>query len=190
MALNNRKQKIKKGEYGYLQKNKLIQLTTSLILMLLVLIIFYTGYLRYGNTKNVFTVFAVVSVIPAAKFLVTYIVMAPYKGIITDEYEGMKLFHNAELLYDLLLSSPEKIINVKIAAIRDNSVYVYVPDKKYEKSEVEKYIRSFLETECKITAVKMCKNYNEFKKAVEMLNKNEAGKYDKRLKELLTIYSM
>lgn len=190
MAVNRRKQKIKKGEYGYLQKNKITQLVISLILMIIVLIIFYTGYIRYGNTKNIFTVFAVVSVIPAAKFLVSYIVMAPHKGVESEEYEGMNQIHHAELLYDLLLSSPEKIFHVKIAAIRDNSVYVYVPDKKYEKIEVEKYIRSFLETECKVTTVKMCRNYNEFKKAATQSDKNDSGTYDARIKELLTIYSM
>lgn len=190
MAANYEKKKINKGDYGYLQKSKLFQLTVSLILMIMVLVIFYTGYIKYGNTKNIFTVFAVVSVIPAAKFIVTYIVMAPHKGITSDEFEGMKPFLNIVILFDLLISSAEKIIHVKIAAIRDNSVYLYVPDKKYDKAEVEKYIRSFLEKECKVTTVKMIGEYKEYKKTVAMLDKNEPGKYDKRIKELMTIYSM
>lgn len=190
MAVKSDKKKMNKGDYGYLQKSKIFQLTISLVLMIMVLVIFYTGYIKYGNTKNIFTVFAVISVIPAAKFMVTYIVMAPFKGVTIDEYEGLKSFLNTVLLYDLLISSTEKIINVKIAAIRDNSVYIYVPDKKYNKTDVEKYIRSFLEKECNVTTVKMISGYKEYKKAVALIDKNESGKYDKRIKELLLIYSM
>lgn len=190
MAANNEKKKINKGDYGYLQRSRLFQLTISLILMIMVLVIFYTGYIKYGNTKNIFTVFAVVSVIPAAKFIVTYIVMAPYKGLAPEEFEGMTPFSNPILLYDLLVSSTEKVIHIKITAIRDNSVYLYVPDKKYDKAEVEKYIRLILEKECKVTTVKMIRDYKEYKKAVSVMDKNEPGKYDKRIKELMTIYSM
>lgn len=191
MAANkNEKKKIHKGDYGYLQKSKHFQLTISLILMIMVLVIFYTGYIKYGNTKNIFTVLAVVSVIPAARFLVTYIVMAPYKELAAEEFEGMTPFSNPILLYDLLVSSTEKVFHIKITAIRDNSVYLYVPDKKYDKTEVEKYIRLILEKECKVTTVKMVRSYQEYKKAVAMLDNNEPGKYDKRIRELMTVYSM
>ena len=55
---------------------------------------------------------------------------------------------------------------------------------------IEKYVRSFLETECKVSAVKVFKDFIQFKKSVEILDKNEQGKYDKRIGELMTVYSM
>ncbi|MBQ3584178.1 MAG: hypothetical protein IJA27_05655 [Lachnospiraceae bacterium] len=190
MEQQDKKKKIKKGDYGYLQKNKLIQLIISLVLMIMVLVIFYTGYVKYGNNKNTFTVFAVVSVIPAAKFMVTYIVMMPYKSLSLEKFESINSFQNVKLLYDLLITSTEKVIHINIAAIRDNSVYLLVENEKYEKNYVEKYIRSFLEKECKVTAVRMFRNMKEYKKAVSALEQNEAGKYDKRICELMTIFSM
>ena len=52
------KNKLQKGDYGYLNKAKLRELIISFVLILMVLIIFYTGYIKYKNTKNIFTVFA------------------------------------------------------------------------------------------------------------------------------------
>lgn len=184
------KKKIKKGDYGYLNKNKLIQLTITLFLLILVVIIFYTGVIKYGNTKNVFTVFACLMAIPAAKFGVAYIVMAPYKTGSKELYEQLRNYENIHLLSDLLISSPEKIYSIPFAAIRDNSVFCYVSNEKYEASAVEKYIKSFLEKECKITGVKIYRKEEQFIKAVALMDKNESGKYDKRIKELMLVFSM
>lgn len=182
--------KIEKGDYGYLAKGKQLQLIIAFVLMVGVGIIFYTGYIKYHNTKNIFTVFAVVGVIPMARFLVTYIVMMPYKTLDHELYQEISAFQNVLLAYDLLISSSEKITDVKIAAIRDNSVYMYVPNKKYKGAEVEKYVRSFLEKECKITSVKMISGFDKYKEAVKRLDNNEAGKYDKRIRELMIVFSV
>ena len=194
------KKKLEKGNYGYLKKNKLIQLSFTLGLMIIVAIIFYTGYIKYGNTKNIFTVLAIVSVIPMAKFVVGYLVIAKYNSISEDEQNKLQTQIKHELLYDLIISSPEKIYPTKVAIVQDNSVYFYISDIKKNdnqssdaknmKNKIEKYVRSFLEKECKVSAVKVFMNFDEFIKMATMLEKNENGKYDKRIKELLLIYSM
>lgn len=184
------KKHTEKADYGYLQKNKILQLAISLVLMLIILAMFYTGYIKYHNTKNIFTVFSVVSVIPAAKFMVAYIVMAPYKSISKELYQRISKHEKVALLYDLLISSPERIIHIGIAAVRDNSVFMYVPDKKYKKTEVEKYVRSFLEKECKVAGVKMYTKFEDYENAITAMEKNEAGKYDKRIGDLMRVFSM
>lgn len=184
------KQKINKGDYGYLQKNKLIQLTISLGLIIMVMIIFYTGYIKYGNTKNIFTVLAVVSVIPMAKFIVGYLVIAKYKSLSQTEYEDLTSNIGQDMLYDLIISSTDKVYNAKVSIVKDNSVYLYMSDKKYNKNDIEKYVRTFLETECKVTSVKVFNELSEFKKMAGKLEKNETGKYDDRIRKLLLIYSL
>lgn len=186
----NKKKKIKKGDIGYIDKNKILQLMISLILLVMVGIIYYTGIIKYHNTKNIYTVLAAVSAIPMAKFAVAYLVMFPYKSSSTKQYEILEKYTEVKLISDLLISSKEKIINVEFAGVRDNSVFCYIPDKKYDKVTCEKYIKSFLETECKVSSVKVYKEFNKFEKGMAVLNKNETGKYDKRIAELLLIYSM
>lgn len=182
--------KKKKGDYGYLNKNKLIQLSITLFLMVLVVLIFYTGVIKYGNTKNVFTVFACLMAIPAAKFGVAYIVMMPYKTDKKEIYDKLIQYENVSLLCDLLISSTEKIYHIPFAAVKDNSVFCYVNNEKYNVLSMEKYIKSFLGKECKITSVKIYRKEEQFIKAVALMDKNETGKYDKRIGELMLIFSM
>lgn len=184
------KKKIEKGEYGYINKNKLRQLVITLVLLVIVLVIFYTGIIRYHNTKSIFTVLAAVSAIPAAKYAVSYIVMLPYKTGSKELYDRLIAYGNISLYSDLLISSTEKVINVEFVAVRDNSVFCYVPKEKYDNAKVEKYIKSFLGKECKVSTVKVYKDFEQFNKGVSALDKNDEGKYDKRIGELIIIYSM
>lgn len=187
---NNKKKGIHKGDRGYIDRHKMIQLLTALGLLVIVVIIYYTGIIKYHNTKNIFTVMAAVSAIPAAKFAVSYIVMIPYQSSSKEQYERLQKCVNAKILSDMLLSSPDKIIHVEFAGIRDNAVYCFISNQKYEKVDCEKYIRSFLETECKISAVRVFQEFDKFERAISALDKNEAGRYDKRIAELMLVYSM
>ena len=192
------KNKLQKGDYGYLNKAKLRELIISFVLILMVLIIFYTSleYLLflnhkyYKNTKNIFTVFAAVSVIPTARFLVSYIVMAPHKVIDRKSYEYLNQCKDITLLYDLLVSSKEKIMHLEVVAVKDNSIYVYTKNHKKTKAEIEKFIRLMFEKQCRLSAVKSFDNLESYRNAVNSLSGNESGRYDDRIKELLLIYSM
>lgn len=186
----NNKNTINKGDYNYLKKNKIIHLSISFVLIFITMIIFYTGYFKYGNTKNVFTVLAAVSVIPMAKFIVGYIVIAKYKSITDMEYSDLNETIESELLYDLIISSADKVYNARVTIVRDNSVYLYIPEQRTSKNVIEKYIRTFLETECKVTTVRVFNTLEEFKNMAVKLAKNEPGKFDEKIKKLLLIYSL
>ena len=189
----NRKNKpvpLAKGEYGYLKKQKMIQLSISFLLLLMVAVIFYTGYIKYHHTKNIFTVMAAVSVIPMARFFFFFLVLSPCRSIPEDQYQSLQLYENVIFAYDLVISSEERVIPVKIAAIRDHVVLLFVDHPKIRKDVVEKYIKSILASECRVTTVKMMSGFSEFEKAVRMINKNEAGRFDNRIRELLILFSV
>lgn len=185
-----KKKSITKGEWGYINKQKLRQLIITLILLLIVLIIFYTGVIKFHNTKNIFTVLAAVSVIPAAKTGVSYLVMISYKTSEKRKYEELETFENITLLSDLLITSTEKIMNLGFAVIIDNSVYCFCEREKTDLAYVEKYVRSFLESECKVSTVKAFNDFDKYKTTIAKVNQNEKGKYDKRIRELMIAYSM
>lgn len=185
-----KKTKIEKGDYGYIDKSKIRQLIITLLLLVIVVVIFYTGIIRYGHTKSIFTVLAAVSAIPAAKYAVAYIVMLPYRTGSKMNYDKLVNYHNITVLSDLLISSTEKVINIVFAVVRDNSVFCYIPNDKYDRVKVEKYLKSFLGKECKISAVKAFKDFESFEKSAKTLDGNEEGRFDKRISELLKIFSM
>lgn len=187
---SKKKRKIEKGDIGYININKITQLIITLFLLVMVVIIYYTGIVKYHDTKNIFTVLAAVSAIPTAKFAVAYIVMIPYHSASREKYEILIRYSNVIILSDMLLSSTDKIIHVEFAGIRDNAVFCYIPNKKYDKVNCEKYIKSFLEKECKVSSVKVYQDFDKFEKAISSLDKNEPGKYDKRIQELMLVFSM
>ena len=185
-----RRHRLIKGEYGYFEKNKRTQLLISFVLLFFVAVVFYTGYIRYGSTKNIFTVMAVVSVIPMAKFLVAYIVLAPHRGVDEELYRQVSNIEGLPFVYDLMLTSQEKIYEVRIAAIRDNSVYLLIEKDRCDGKAAEKYVRSFLEKECKIAAVKAISDLPSYRTEVTKAAARQAGTYDKRIRELLLVYSL
>ena len=92
------------------------------------------GYVVSGRTReSVFTVLGIVSVLPAAKVLVSYIILFPYKTFSKDEYEKIKEFDTSSVaLYDFVMSSPEKIMNIYALVPTVDKVFLLVgKENKY-----------------------------------------------------------
>ena len=189
--MKQKKQKFEKGDCGYINQHKVRQLFITFISLIMVAVIFYTGVLRYHNTKSIFTVIAAVAAIPTAKIAVSYLVMVKYKSCDRQLYEkAVQLAPDSLILADLLISSTEKILPVPIAVIRDNSVYLFTDLKTEDVKKSETYIRTFLETEARVTSVKLFNRQEAFFKGVSLLNGNAPGKFDETVKKLLLIYSL
>lgn len=185
------KQKFEKGDCGYINQHKVTQLFITLISLIMVAIIFYTGVLRYHNTKSIFTVIAAVAAIPTAKIAVSYLVMMKHKSCDRQLYEKvLELAPDSLVVADLLISSTEKILPMQIAVIRDNSVYLLSELENEAIKKSETYIRTFLETEARVTNVKIYNRQEAFFKGISALNSNTSGKFDETMKKLLLIYSL
>ena len=77
-----RKQKLKKGEYGYIDFKRRTQPLMVLFYILIGLGIFGLGLLLNKFEKaNLFTIISFLFVLPAAKKLVNFIVFAPFRTI-------------------------------------------------------------------------------------------------------------
>lgn len=181
--------KKEKGEYGYLNYKKIYQLILTLICLLLVFAVMTGGYLYYKTLSNVFTVMAVVIVIPAAKFGVGYIVLIPYKSPEKERYDELQP-HDYRLLSELVITSEERIMSLDFAAVKDKRAYCFVTNKKTAINETEKYLKKILNSEFNGVAVKLFTDYNKYKSELEKLKSLQEDVKDKRIAELLCIYSM
>lgn len=186
-----KKKIIKKGEWGYINQTKVLRLLGTLAMLLLVAIILYTGFIQYDTTKNVFTVMAVVSVIPTAKIAVSYLVIMKYHSCEKSVFEAAcAQAPDSIVLSDLLISSTEKVFQADIAVIRDNSVFMYCENLSESVKEKEAYVRKVLETEAKVTSVKIFSKQDIFLKNLASLNGNNPGKSDETIQKVLCIYSL
>lgn len=181
--------KKEKGQYGYLNYKKIYQLIMTLTCLLVVLAVMTGGYLYYKTLSNICTVIAIVIVIPAAKFGVGYIVLFPYKAPEKERYDELESA-DYRLLSELVITSEEKIMNLDFAAVKDKRAYCFISNKKTEPHDTEKYLKKILNSEFDGVGVKVFTDYGKYKSALAKFNSLENDIRDKRIAELLCVYSM
>ncbi|MDO4312931.1 MAG: hypothetical protein Q4C52_07585 [Eubacteriales bacterium] len=164
--------KMEKGQAGYIaaQKRKLgLQALLGFGLVLLILIV---GYIVTKTRVSLFTVIAVLGCLPAAKVLVEFVAILPYKTI--EKKVAEEIDTKAPLLttaYDLVITSRDKIMPVDAIVISNHTVFGYAKNPKTNPEEVAKHIKNILaENRYSKTTVKVFSEYVPFISRVEGLN--------------------
>lgn len=154
-----------KGSFGYFKRKKKMNLTFSILSFAAVLIIFFTGVIIYHNNKSIFTVIATVSVLPAAKILISYLILLPYNSDTREHFleitSVMSKQPEAVILSDILLASPEKSIIAGTIVINNGDILIYSDHKKAVPATTDAYIKKILES-CNYSSVKTYTDYKTF----------------------------
>ena len=116
----------RKGKVGYIRKEKVRRAFITALAFMLPLGLYFiaTGY--YGSNQNIFTIVAVLGILPAAKFMVGWIVILPQKsapaGIvaITEDKAG-DLVHG----YELVVTAYEGRMQLDAVVICGNECVCY-----------------------------------------------------------------
>lgn len=121
-----------KCEPGYIHKQKIFQ---SLMLLMFAAIgvgLFLTGLLITKTRANVFTVLGILMVLPAAKRVITLVVMLPRHSVEQERYDKLKaaLSPGAVLLTDYVFTSADKIMSLDFVLIQDKHVIGIRSDEK------------------------------------------------------------
>lgn len=160
-----------KGDFLYLDKKKKKQLIIAILSMLMVVIICVTGIIMYNTRKSVFAVIAALASLPAAKMLVGYLVLMPYKSVsvktkqIIEENAGDLKY--CEIIYDVLLASEQKASYAGVIFIKDGKVFSYTDHyENKKKPNTEEYIKNIIKDSCNYQVIKSFDNIDNFKKAI------------------------
>lgn len=135
--------KVKRGDHGYIKSKKRKALLGTLLIALIAIAIFLVGFfLNDMSNRNVFTVIAVLGVLPGAKQLIAFIVIFSYKTTGVERYEKAQkvLGEGMELYSDLVITSPEKIMHLDLAAVGNKQVICLLGEGKQDIGYVRKYI--------------------------------------------------
>ncbi len=192
------KNKTEKGHYGYIDYTKKKALIMSLISLASVLIIFFTGVIIYKTNKSLFSIIAAVASLPAAKLITGYIILRQYKTGCIDIYNTLNSLVNTNENYkaiigaDLIITSPNKAMNIVFAYIINGKVICYTNHSKTDIKEVEQYIKKiFNDDTCQYSQVKVFSDDKKFLTSVRGIAADVGKEYtDKRLFEKLCAYSM
>lgn len=190
--------KTQKGKPGYIKAKKTKNLIYALGEFAVIIIILITGYVTTGTNKNIFTIIAILGCLPAAKMLVGYIVMIPYKSI--SDSTAKEITQKTPYLtsvFDLIITDKDKIMPVEAIVISDTTICGYAPNEKTDTERVSKHIKTILKSnDVDAGTVKVFREFKPFITRAEGLNsmravdKNDTAAIENKIKELTEAISM
>ena len=137
--------KEKKGYYGYVKKERIKRLITTLVLLAIPLLLFVTGYITTETTKNLFTVIAVVGCLPACKSMVGLIMMFLVKSMKEEDYREINAHAGKVLLgYELYITSYDNSEVVCAAAVHGSQNICYSDRLKNPPELLEEHIAKLM----------------------------------------------
>lgn len=190
--------KVEKGTPGYLEYKKKAEMVRTLIYFGISAAIFILGYIQTKSKLNLMTVFAMLGCLPSSKALVGVIARFPYKSIPTIHGDEIKSrTKNLTVIYDLIITSREKIMPVECMVISGNSIYGYTENDKVDLNYAATHIRGILnENHFPDVSVKLLNNYSAFLARAEGLNsiagieKSETKELEEKMKFIILCISM
>ena len=136
----------KKGEYGYREYRRKVQVGE--VLFGAVMILVQLGARQFTDSqavKNVLTVMAILSVLPTANVASPLLAAWRYKTPPRSFLERVQVYESKfPVLYDLILTSKEAIMPVDAAAVHPTGVYLYCPKKGIDTKAAEKFLNEML----------------------------------------------
>ncbi len=156
--------RIQKGTSGYLDYKKKVEIIRTAIYFLIVAAIFTLGYMQTHTRLNLLTVVAIVGCLPAAKALVGVVTRLPYASVppkLAEELDA-KAPHVTRL-YDLIITSRDKIMPVDCIIISDETIFGYTSNEKVDLNHLSNHIRDMMrQNHLSYSSVKFYNNYKMF----------------------------
>ena len=170
-----------KGEWGYINVQRIRVLIVTAVLYICALGLYLIGYCTLHTRRNLWTVFAVLSILPASKSLVNLIMFLRFKSLDTEVHDSYKVSAGKiSLIYELPFTTYEKTYFVDAIACAGNTVagcYLGKPSRRMSHEQDVKNLTVHLETVLKNDGhkdftVKLYDTGDDFKKRlIEMDNK-------------------
>lgn len=134
--------KKKKGDYGYRNYHKKVQVAQILFGVVMIVIQLAARILtEQVAVKNILTVLAVLSVLPVANLASPLLASWKYKTPPLDFYQRVrKQEEKYDILYDLIITSREFIMPVDAAVVHPLGVYLYCTSEKIDAKKAEKFL--------------------------------------------------
>lgn len=164
--------KIIKGNPGYLDYKKKVEIIRTIIYFALVAAVFFLGYSQAHTKKNLLTIVAILGCLPASKALVGVITRFPYSSIASIRAEEIKdKTGYITAIYDMIITSREKVMPMDCIVISGNTIFGYTNSEKVDVKYAASHIRGILnQNQFPDVSVKILNNYTAFLARAEGLN--------------------
>ena len=173
--------KVVKGQYGYIKKQRLKVIIRTLLMFALSLALFLIGIWSTGTKKNLLTIVAILGCLPASRSAVNMIMFIRAKGCSEQTHEKIS-GHSTGLteLYDMVFTSYEKNYQISHMVIKDNVVCGYSEDAGCDIKACEKHLDTFLKQGgCKGVTIKIFGDVEKYCEGLENPRNQQTGEKQK-----------
>ena len=175
--------KIRKGDYGYIRREKKKRLLVTLGLFVLPAIVFIVGLvLADGNKSNIFTVVAVVGCLPGCRAAVGFIMMVMQKPVDKAVYDAIEAKKGKLLMgYEMYITQEKSSLMIEAAAFCGEEIACYTTRAKDQKQieDCTTYLNKIIRANGYKCLDSLNRNYDELEKSA-----SENFKPDERYPDL------
>lgn len=160
----DKKKKIRKGDYGYLLHQRKIEIGKTTLLFAISIVIYIAGYLTAGSRENLFTVVAVLGMLPASKSMVSMIMFLRFSTGSRLVYEKVsENIGEVPVFYDSVITTTQKSYPVNVFFCHAGNLCGYSEKENLDVKTVEKHIREMLSNnQIKDVSVKLFTNLDAY----------------------------
>ena len=185
-----KKQKLERGEYGYLKQKKQKALFGTFLMVLIGIAIFVVGLLlNKMEATNLFTVIAICMVMPAAKYFVSYVVMFPYRPMDAATKERLASYakEGDTVLYDVVFTSSEKVMHLDCIYVTGHQIIGYTSRKKDNIQVIADYFKKELKLRLSSYAVYIATEEKQVKDRMKLRGEESAEANTEAKEEVLSM---
>lgn len=131
-----------KGQYGYRNYHKKIQICKVLFGAVMILVqLFARNFTDNQPAKNILTVMAILSVLPTANVASPLLASWRYRTPDGEFYRRVLPYEQkCAILYDLILTSKDAVMPMDAIAVHPNGVIAYCISQKVDTAKAEKFL--------------------------------------------------
>ncbi len=174
--------KLQKGKKGYLNAYKKSQLLKAGIGFAIIIAVVIAALLIKHTTKTAIIVIAIVGALPTTKMLVGFLVVAFFSSY-DGERVKKELRKNGEELFDLAISTEEKLIFIPYLYMTEDKIFALVKSKKeFDKNKLRRYIQNWMKGDSLYFKVSLFEEEKTMIKEVESELERKSEKEEKKNK--------
>lgn len=165
--------KYNKGESGYLQEKQKRAWIYVILFAAVIAALLVIGILIWGSNQNVLTVAAIVMVLPAARFGVNLIMLAPKKpsdAAVIRETE--KTAPDLMRLYDMVIGTSKKPVGTEAIVISDSALCIYETQKDTDVDFLTNQVNNFLHGDSIFISVNVYNDRTKFMNRIAFLQQS------------------
>lgn len=169
-----------KGQYGYLNSQRIIEILKTLFLFACSAFILIIGILSTGTKSNLLTIVAILGMLPASKSAVNMIMFLRFKS---GEYkiyeETLQYAKKLPVNFDLVFTTTQKAYQISSVVYYANTLCGYSEQPKTDCQALEKYLSEALSKDgFKNVSVKLFSDFEAYKNRLTTMNENLAEHED------------